>query len=671
MTTLSFEHQREQMVADQIQARGVHDLRVLNAMRGVPREKFVSERYHEFAYEDAPLPIEVGQTISQPYIVALMLEAANIQSHDRVLEIGAGSGYATALISQLAQEVIGIEWHTELADIARARIQKMGYKNATIIQSDGTLGHPIGAPYDVIIVSAGGPDVPQQLLAQLAIGGRLVIPVGNEPRVQELLRIQRTESHGYTKESLGRVRFVPLIGAEGWSLDGHAVAPRRSHAPIRLQADRRTLLGAMIATNCEPINGIDDVQLDGLMERIGKARVVLIGESTHGTSEFYRMRNRITRELIQKKGFTIVALEADWPDTSVLNQHIRGVAPLADCQEAFTRFPSWMWRNRETTEFVEWLSSRILAQSEKTTRVSIYGLDLYSLDRSIGAVLKFLDKQDPSAAQVARVRYGCFSPWESDPATYGRATVSGRLPGCEKQAVEMLTDLLAMRIVQQAKLSDPLFDAQRNAKVIREAERYYRAMYYGSRESWNLRDSHMFETVEALLEHHGPNSKVVVWAHNSHVGDSAATEMSARGELNLGHLARQKFGEDAYLIGFGTDRGTVAAVAEWGDPFRIQRLLPSHLDSYERLCHASHVPAFLLPLRHPMKATLRDELMVPHLERAVGVVYRPETEILSHYMQVNLPHQFDEYIWFDETRAVTPVRVNDVKAKPLTYPFAL
>jgi protein-L-isoaspartate(D-aspartate) O-methyltransferase len=235
----------------------------------------------------------------------------------------------------------------------------------------------------------------------------------------------------------------------------------------------------------------------------------------------------------------------------------------------------------------------------------------------------------------------------------------------------MLTDMLAFRIVQQAKLSNSLFDAQRNAKVIREAERYYRSMYYGSRESWNLRDTHMFETLESLLEHHGPNSKAVVWAHNSHVGDSAATEMSARGEFNLGHLARQKFGEDAYLIGFGTDRGTVAAVAEWGDPFRIQRLLPSHLDSYERLCHASHVPAFLLPLRHPMKASLRDELMVPHLERAVGVVYRPETEILSHYMQVNLPHQFDEYIWFDETRAVTPVRVNDVKAKPLTYPFAL
>jgi protein-L-isoaspartate(D-aspartate) O-methyltransferase len=330
-----------------------------------------------------------------------------------------------------------------------------------------------------------------------------------------------------------------------------------------------------------------------------------------------------------------------------------------------------MWRNHEMRRFVDWLTEHNRGVRDPADQVSVHGLDLYSLNNSIGAVLDYLDRVDPESADGARVRYGCFSPWESDPATYGRAAVSGRLPGCEREAVSILTDLLARRMEYLASDGEAFFDAERNATVVREAERYYRMMYYGSRESWNLRDQHMFDTLQAVMAHRGESSRAVVWAHNSHVGNAAATEMGTRGELNIGQLARERFGAGACLIGFGTDHGTVAAASNWDEPMQVMRVRPAHEDSYECLCHESGTKAFLLPLRQPRHPAVRDELLAPRLERAIGVIYRPETEMLSHYFQAALPAQFDEYIWFDETRAVQPLRVHEVAGVPETYPFGL
>ena len=672
MSTLSsFSDQREEMVRTQVVARGVVDRHVLAAMREVPREVFVGDRYHEFAYEDSPLPIEEGQTISQPYIVALMIEAAHVRPGDKVLEIGAGSGYASAVLSRIAEHVHAVEWHRPLADVARSRLRRLGYRNVTLLQGDGSAGCPAHAPFDVIIVSAGGPDVPQPLLQQLRIGGRLIIPVGHEPRTQELLRIVRTGENQFERDSLGQVRFVPLVGTEGWAADGHPIAAQRAVAPVRIATESRERMGKAIAAACEPIGDIETTSLDALLARIGDARVVMIGESTHGTSEFYRFRNRITRELITKRGFTIVAIEGDWPDVAVIDRHVHGKATAAECKEAFTRFPVWMWRNRETAEFVDWMAARNLRPSVGHNDVGIYGLDLYSLGKSIAAVLEFLDREDPVAAAAARVRYGCFSPWESDPATYGRATTSGRLKGCEREAVEMLTNMLEMRLSDPIRTRDPLFDARRNAAVVRQAERYYRAMYYGSRESWNLRDQHMFSTLQAVLEHRGPESRAVVWAHNSHVGNAGATEMAGRGETNLGQIARKDFGPGAYLIGMGTHCGTVAAASGWDEPMRVRALRESHPDSYESIFHASRVPKFMLPLRASRDPALRESLSSPRLERAVGVIYRPDTEILSHYFQANLPAQFDEWAWFDETKAVAAHAEATEDQDPSTFPFAL
>jgi len=290
---------------------------------------------------------------------------------------------------------------------------------------------------------------------------------------------------------------------------------------------------------------------------------------------------------------------------------------------------------------------------------------------SIGAVTTYLSGVDPAMAAVARRRYGCLSPWERDPAAYGQAVLSGRYRDCEDAVVAMLRDMLNRRIEYSQRDGDRFFDAAQNARLIAAAERYYRVMYYGSVESWNLRDQHMFDSLERLLEFHGPGSKGIVWEHNSHVGNAAATEMGSRGEHNVGQLSRARFAESAFLVGFGTDHGTVAAASNWDGAMEIKRVRPSHEASYERLCHDSGVAAFMLHLRNPARQALPDELEAARLERAIGVVYRPETELMSHYFHACLPRQFDEYIWFDETRAVSPLPSVVAHGVPETYPFGL
>jgi protein-L-isoaspartate(D-aspartate) O-methyltransferase len=290
---------------------------------------------------------------------------------------------------------------------------------------------------------------------------------------------------------------------------------------------------------------------------------------------------------------------------------------------------------------------------------------------SIRAVLDYLDRVDPAAARIARLRYGCLTPWEGEPQTYAGAVLTGRYRLCEKEAVAMLHDLAARRLDYAAHDGFRFLNAVQNARLVAEAERYYRAMYYGPAESWNLRDRHMFQTLSALLAHHGESTRAVVWAHNSHLGNAAATEMAARGETNLGQLCRERLGPSCYAIGFGTDHGTVAAAREWDGKMETMDIRPAHHLSYERLFHDSGRPAFLLPLRHASRPEVREELSVPRLERAIGVIYRPETEIQSHYFQAMLPAQFDEYVWFDATTALSPISRREALALPQAHPFAL
>jgi erythromycin esterase-like protein len=413
-------------------------------------------------------------------------------------------------------------------------------------------------------------------------------------------------------------------------------------------APARTVAGA-----AEPFDSIETADLDPLLERIGEARLVLIGEASHGTSEFYRMRARITQELIARRGFRIVAIEADWPDAAQLDRWVHGSIP--DRQDRpFTRFPAWMWRNREVLAFTRWL--REWNRSEEGPPAGIYGLDLYSLQASIAEVVSFLDRVDPALAATAREHYSCLSPYVQEPQAYGYAALSDRYLACEDDVLEVLTKLRERSETLVAADGRSYLDAEQNARVAAGAERYYRAMFHGGPESWNLRDTHMYETLESLLAFHGRTSRAVVWAHNSHLGDARATEMGDRGELDVGQLVREQFGDAAYLIGQGTDHGTVAAAAAWDEPVRIQDVRPSRPDSHERVCHATGVASFLLPVGRRVASAEVVELMRPRrLERAIGVVYRPATERWSHYFEASVSNQFDEWIWFDESHALEPL----------------
>jgi protein-L-isoaspartate(D-aspartate) O-methyltransferase len=664
--------QRDRMVASQIAARGVTDRRVLAAMRQVPREFFVDPEMEEFAYEDSPLPIGQGQTISQPYIVALMIAAADVKPGDRVLDVGTGSGYAAAVLSRIAGKVYSIERHRPLVDVARRRFASLGYSNIEVRHGDGTLGWPEAEPFDAIIVAAGGPEVPEAMRRQLKVGGRLIIPIGTLDGEQALVKVVRDGERRYHEEDLGPVMFVPLVGEHGWSES----EPRVDGAPSWARVWRRPREAPpkspleLLREAAEPLPELDDRAFGRMFDRFADARVVLLGEATHGTSEFYRARAAITRRLIEQHGFTIVAVEADWPDAAAIDRYVRHKSARPG-EAAFRRFPTWMWRNVEVHEFVDWLRDHNAGRDPRQ-HAGFFGLDMYSLSASIGAVIGYLDKTDPEAARVARERYGCLTPWQREPSAYGRAMLTAGYAKCEAGVVAMLRELLNKRLEYERGDEEGFFDAAQNARLVAAAEQYYRIMYYGSADSWNLRDTHMFETLEHLLAWRGKDAKAVVWAHNSHIGNAAATDMGeARGEINIGQLCRERFGKKAVLIGFGTDRGTVAAASDWDGPMEIKDVRPAHRDSYERLCRDSGVGRFLVDLREGRAPALREALSSARLERAIGVIYRPETELASHYFDARLPEQFDAFVWFQETRAVTPLPTQLRPGVPETYPFGL
>jgi protein-L-isoaspartate(D-aspartate) O-methyltransferase len=652
-----FSAARENMVERQIAARGITDRKVLDAIRKVPREAFVPGHLREFAYEDSPLPIEADQTISQPYIVALMLEAAELEKGDKVLEVGGGSGYAAAVLAQIVDEVVAIERHLELAKLAGDRMERLGYENVSVYEGDGTSGFPEKGPFGAIIVSASGSHIPEVLLQQLEVGGRLVMPVGEPHEVQKLLKVTRASEDEYEQEELGAVRFVPLIGAHAWTERGERADPRS--------------LPELIREYAEPLPDLDDPTFGALFDRFGDARVVLLGEASHGTSEFYRARAAITRRLIEEHGFNIVAVEADWPDAASIDRYVRGRPGREGEERPFERFPTWMWRNTDVAAFTSWLKrhNEGLGQEEMA---GFYGLDLYNLGGSIRAVIDYLDDVDPEAAKVARERYGCLQPYARNPQGYGRMAMTRGYAQCEQPVVQMLRELLQKRSEYVGEDGDEYLDAAANARLVKNAEAYYRVMYHGAAESWNLRDTHMFETLCQLLEAKGPEAKAVVWAHNSHIGNAAATEMGQiRDELNIGQLCKEKFGQQARLIGFGTHTGTVAAATDWDDPMEVKKVKPSLPESYERMSHDSGVERFLLDLREDQDGRIIEPLMEPRLERFIGVIYRPETERWSHYSQAVLPNQFDAWVWFDETEAVTPLPGKQLPGEDETYPFGL
>jgi erythromycin esterase-like protein len=437
---------------------------------------------------------------------------------------------------------------------------------------------------------------------------------------------------------------------------------------------------AIIRDAAHPIAGAAS-DYDSLLGLLRDARVVLLGEASHGTHEFYRERARITQRLIEEEGFVAVAVEADWPDAYRANRWVRGEGDdrtALDALGGFERFPRWMWRNRDVLAFISWLHRHNESRSQ-ARRIGFYGLDLYSLFASMQEVIRFLEKTDPEAAERARYRYSCFDAFGEDTQAYGYAAEFGIARSCEDQAVQQLVELQrrAAQLAQRNRRvsEDDVFYAEQNARLVKNAEQYYRTMFRGRVESWNLRDGHMAETLEALLAHlerKGVGGKVVVWEHNSHIGDARATAMGEMGEWNVGQLARERFGGDAVLVGFTTYQGTVTAASDWDAPAERKRVRPGLPGSFESLFHAVGLGNFLLAMRGDTR--LGEALGETRLERAIGVIYRPESERMSHYFDARLPAQFDAVIHFDQTQAVEPLDRTagwDAGEPPETFPTGL
>ncbi len=429
-----------------------------------------------------------------------------------------------------------------------------------------------------------------------------------------------------------------------------------------MQNEATILLSDVVREAAHPLFG-EAEDYNSLLQMIGDAHLVLIGEASHGTHEFYRERAQITKRLIKEKGFTAVAVEADWPDAYRVNRYVRGATADADAVEAlagFKRFPAWMWRNADVLDFIGWLRTHNDDLPPNAVKAGFYGLDLYSLHTSIEAVLTYLDKVDPEAARRARYRYTCFDHFGKDEQTYGYATGLGIRESCEEEVISQLVDLrrqaaeFARRDGRIA--ADDYFYAEQNARLVMNAEKYYRSMFRRRVSSWNLRDQHMVETLEQLIKHLAndqPHPKIVIWAHNSHLGDARATRMGEEGEWNVGQLVRERHRGDAVLVGLTTYRGTVTAASNWDEPAERKRVRPALENSYEARFHDSSMPRFLLTFRDDEH--LASALRSPMLERAIGVIYRPETERASHYFHARLSDQFDAVVHFDETRAVEPL----------------
>jgi erythromycin esterase-like protein/predicted phosphoribosyltransferase len=476
----------------------------------------------------------------------------------------------------------------------------------------------------------------------------------------------------FTQVDDGQVRDL-LARASEWQASSH---PRdkpeyKEHKP---RSQGGTDAVSLLQDFSLPLTG-DPRDYDPLLNRTGDARLVLLGEASHGTHEFYRIRAEITRRLIAEHGFSVVAVEADWPDAYRVDRFVRGRSDDVDAEAAlrgFERFPTWMWRNRDVVDFVTWLRVYNEGSGGGRNSVGFYGLDLYSLMASAGAVVSYLERNDPEAARRARRRYACFDHFEEDIQAYGYTANFDLSRSCEEAVIAQMVEMNRTAMERDGRGDEALFSAEQNARLVHNAEAYYRSMFRSRTESWNLRDRHMMQTLEALLAWRSQlRTKIVVWAHNSHLGDARATEMSRRGELNLGQLARQAYGSDAVLVGFSTYRGHVTAASDWDEPAQRKRVRPALPESYEALFHETGISRFQLGWD---EVRLTEALSEPRLQRAIGMIYRPETERLSHYFRSQLTAQFDWLLHVDESTAVIPLEPGhrwSAGEPPESYPSGL
>lgn len=421
-----------------------------------------------------------------------------------------------------------------------------------------------------------------------------------------------------------------------------------------------------------PLGGPES--LDPLLDRIGTARYVLLGEASHGTSEYYTWRQQISERLIREKGFSFIAVEGDWPDCYAVNRYIKGAPDAGEsAQEVlrkFDRWPTWMWANEEVEALAEWLR-RFNADLPEEARIGFYGLDVYSLWDSMYAVVQYLNRIDPKAAQVAKRAYRCFEPYGEDVQEYARATAF--VPAsCEAEVVQILS-MLRRKIREYPNDREALFNAEQNALIAQNAERYYRTMVHGGPDSWNIRDGHMADTLDRLMQFHGPQSKAIVWGHNTHIGDARATDMAEAGMVNVGQLMRERHGEEkAVLVGFGSYRGSVVAAVEWEAPMEIMPVPPARQGSWEEGVHRNSPEDRLFIFEELDRLPDKARFYQPWEHRAIGVVYHPNRERFGNYVPSVMPRRYDAFLYLDETEALHPYSIEprEEREPPETYPWA-
>lgn len=429
-----------------------------------------------------------------------------------------------------------------------------------------------------------------------------------------------------------------------------------SYSRRRYQRDPEARLVAALQSVARPLATERPEELDPVLDAVGDATLVMLGEGSHGSHEFYDLRQKITRRLVEEKGFRAIAIEGDWPNALCVDQFVKGGAGSARSALAeFRSFPTWMWGNQDVVAFVRWLRDFNDHLPPGEPRCGFYGLDLYSMFSSMEAVISYLDRTDPAAADEARKRFACFEPFNADMQVYAYLVQAGALQSCENEVLAVLADLRQRR-EEFARRSPPqaFFSAEQNVLLARAAENFYRAMLRGDPDSWNVRDSYMFETLTRLHDHLGPDTRIVVWAHNTHVGDYRATEEHDLGYLNIGQLARERYGDTLFLLGFGTYHGTVTAATAWGGPPERKAVPPALEHAYESIFHHVGYPRFFLPLK-PLRQHPIAHLLGRRAERAIGVVYHPADERFGNYFQATLTEQFDGYLFVDRTSAVKPI----------------
>jgi protein-L-isoaspartate(D-aspartate) O-methyltransferase len=639
-------------IKEQLEDKGITSSLLLKAFQDIPEAFLLSETLHPYFYEDVRIEKAFEKTEPRVIVVARMLEQLKVKEEEKILITGVDSIYILVVLSKIYKAVYTIESNETYANWALDVLKTIDITNVHIKVGKSDMGWAEKGPFDAILIASELQTVPKTIKEQLKIGAKLLVPIGPDWAHVMLQIIKRVDKEAYTSRALRDSYFIP----------NPKILP-----DIGTETYPDTEIIDEIGISSLPFKTLKTFPMDDLLERIGDAKVVLLGEASHGTSEFYLARQEITKALIEKKGFNFVCAEADWSDAEQINNYVKNDYKSQDWMP-FARFPQWMWKNQEVLDFVEWLKKH---NAKHNNTIGFYGLDLYGLENSIDLVIKYLEDMDADLADLAKSRYACITPYMTQPSVYGKLIQNNKLVSCEKDILNMLFDLLKNK--NKLNHSQAYFYAYQNATVVVDAERYYKAMYYGSAESWNLRDFHMFYTLKSLLSYFGKASKAVVWAHNTHIGNALATEMYARGEINIGHLCKEHFGTNSYHIGFGTRTGTVAAARNWGEKMEVRSVIESVENSYEHLCHKTNVKNFTLPLRkeHSHK-DLREMLSTPRLQRAIGVVYRPETELMSHYFKTVLPSQFDEYIWFNKTKAIKPISTKMATTKLMDlHPFGL